>query len=371
MTLVITALGCGGAEGILAALASFLSGKGHIVSLLVLNPGEVFVSLPSEVKPRFLAGEAQARSGWLPRLLTLVRKQRRLRQAIADESPDVVISFIDVANVWTLLSTIGMACPVIVSERVYPPAYRLATVYRMARRLLYARAKAVVLQTEAAADWARRWLAADRVTVLPNPVQPVSRPRAPAAELELAAGYRLVAVGRLVHQKGFDLLINAFAELCPRFPEWSLVILGEGEQRSALERLAAARGIADRVHLRGAVKRPELVLQRCHLYVLSSRFEGFPNALCEAMACGLPVVSFACPAGPQEIIREGIDGYLVPAGDVPALVTALRRLLENRAERQRLGGRAREIVQRFPAEAILNRWEALCCKVAGLGRGAQ
>lgn len=147
-----------------------------------------------------------------------------------------------------------------------------------------------------------------------------------------------------------------------------MVILGEGPERAALERAIHERGLADRVMLPGVSKNPEEWLRACDLFVLSSRYEGFPNALGEAMACGLPVVSFDCPVGPGEIIIDGEDGLLVPAGDVSALAAALRRLIDNPDEAARMGDRAARVVERFGEEAVAARWEALLLSTA-VGRG--
>ena len=121
----------------------------------------------------------------------------------------------------------------------------------------------------------------------------------------------LVGAGRLVKQKGFDLLLPSFASLAERFPAWGLLILGEGPDRPSLERQAAALRIADRVLMPGVVKKLHAILQHCDIFVLSSRFEGQPLALMEAMLCGLPVVSYDCPSGPAAIVRPGVDGLLV------------------------------------------------------------
>ena len=125
----------------------------------------------------------------------------------------------------------------------------------------------------------------------------------------------VVAMGRLSPEKGFDLLIDAFARLAAQHADWRLEIAGEGPERDALQRQIDAAGLQPQVQLVGWVSDPERFLSRSALFVMSSRYEGFPVALLEAMACGVPVISFDCDSGPREIIRPDVDGVLVPAGD--------------------------------------------------------
>lgn len=170
-------------------------------------------------------------------------------------------------------------------------------------------------------------------------------------------------MGRLSEQKHFDLLLQAFANLKDAHPEWTLTILGEGELRSQLEDLRDRLGLKDRVYLPGVVKNPHDFLRQADFFVMSSLFEGFPNAICEAMACGLPVISTDCPSGPREIIREGIDGILVPTEDVSALTAAIQKLMLDQALRQDLGRNALEITERFSLERIMGMWDEILQEV--------
>jgi GalNAc-alpha-(1->4)-GalNAc-alpha-(1->3)-diNAcBac-PP-undecaprenol alpha-1,4-N-acetyl-D-galactosaminyltransferase len=154
------------------------------------------------------------------------------------------------------------------------------------------------------------------------------------------------------------LLIAAFANVAPAFPDWRLVIAGDGVERPALEALVADLGLSDRVSLPGVVD-ATAHLADADLFVLSSRYEGFPNVLMEAMAAGLPVIAFDCQSGPSEVIRDGVDGLLVPPGDATALAVRMGQLMDDPDTRQRLGAAAPDVVHRFGIERVMGMWEDL------------
>jgi glycosyltransferase involved in cell wall biosynthesis len=288
----------------------------------------------------------------------------RLRRAMLGARPDAVVSFGDSTNCLTLLAAAGTGLRVIVSERSDPRRLHLGRAWAALRRRLYPHASAVVVQTERVASWARGFVPEQRVHVIPNFV------RMPEIEPDSAApldGTRQVAAaGRLFSaEKGFDLLLSAFARCAPRHPEWSLAIAGEGRDRAQLEAQAAASGLADRVRLPGLVRDTNSFLARSDLFVLSSRFEGFPNALLEAMALGVAPLAFDCNSGPAEIIRANVDGVLVPPEDVDALAHEMDRLMGDDEERSRLGRAARAVTLRFGLSEVMQKWELLTDDCSG------
>lgn len=283
-----------------------------------------------------------------------LRRSQAIRRAVRRWRPDVVISFIEQTNVRVLAALAGSRTPVIVSERIDPRRHAVGRAWRLARRLLYPTAARLVVQTESVARWAIGIVSGRRVRVVPNFVREL-----PPAAYTGRATDELLAVGRLDQQKGFDLLLRAFAASALARAGARLVILGEGPQRRALETLAQELKIAEHVLLPGVVRDPETWMARCTAFVLPSRYEGFPNVLLEAMAMGCPVIAADCDSGPREIVKHGENGLLVPPEDVSTLAQALAKLWRDAALRARLGAAAVEVRERFSKERVLALWEQM------------
>jgi glycosyltransferase involved in cell wall biosynthesis len=192
-----------------------------------------------------------------------------------------------------------------------------------------------------------------RLVQIPNAAP---QPRGPRPTLTEPV---VLAAGRLTPQKGFDRLIDAFAAVAREHPGWMLHICGRGPQRDALQRRIVERDLADRVILMGPIAHLEEQMAKASLFVLSSRYEGLPMVMLEAMRKGLPVVSFDCPTGPGEVIEPGVDGILVPDGDVPGLAEAMLALVADAGERRRLGTAAALKGAAYSPEAVGPRWEDL------------
>lgn len=283
-----------------------------------------------------------------------LRRLRRLRSALAVAAPDAIVSFVTRTNILALAT--GAARRTIVSERIDPRQHREGFIWDVLRALTYRRARALVVQTAAIAAWYRaRWWSPARISVIPNPVErSTSQALAPQAPHPYVLG-----AGRLVAQKGFDLLIHAFSGLAATMPALQLVIAGEGPERARLEGLATQLGLQGRIHLPGQVGDLAGLMQRAEAFVLSSRYEGFPNVLLEALAAGTACVATDCPDGPRDILDGGRCGLLVPVENVAALTAAMQRLLSEPGLRATLTGRSQDALARYAPGRVLDAWEQL------------
>ena len=363
----IHSLSGGGAERVTVNLANHWAAKGWQITIVTLAPLSLdFYKLDPAVEriALELAGESR---NVLAGLWKNLQRVRALRQVLRQVQPDIALALMSTANVILALATRGLAnvCA-IGAERIHPPQLPLGAQWEALRRSTYGQLAAVVALTQESAEWLRMHTRAQRVPIIPNmalwPLA-VQAPRLIPETVRVADRYILLAVGRLDKEKGFDWLLEAFTALARKYYDWTLVILGEGPERRALETQVQAARLDGRVFLPGRAGNVGEWYERADLYVMSSRFEGFPNTLAEAMAHGLPAVSFDCDTGPRDIIRPEVDGLLVPPGNVDALTAALDRLMGDAALRAQFAARAVEVRERFSMERIAGMWEELFVEV--------
>ena len=169
---------------------------------------------------------------------------------------------------------------------------------------------------------------------------------------------RIICAGRYAPQKGYDLLLETWRQLASDYRDWHLFIFGNGD-RTPYQRIVDRLGLGNCVHLMDATPNIAEEFSHSSLYVMSSRFEGFPLVLGEAMSCGLPCVSFDCPHGPRDIIRDGEDGLLVENGNIQKLAHALQQLMDSEEKRKEMGLNAKKNILRYSPESIMSLWITL------------
>lgn len=360
LAIVIPAMGPGGAERVTATLANAWAEAAHEVHLITIDPAAPFYPLDARISLHSM--DMQGESGSLrAALIGNARRIHALRRILGPVRPDVVLGMMTSAAVIAIAAGRTRRLPVIAVEHNYPPRLPLGTAWEQARIRSYPFAHRVAMLTSEGADWLRTTIPRARGVVIPNPVQYPLPESSGGVDPGAVLGPQrqvLLAVGRLVPQKGFDLLIEAFARIAADRPAWDLVIVGAGLEDAALKDRASRLGLAERIVLPGNVGNIPAWYRRASLFVLSSRFEGFPMTLMEAMSYGRPAVAFDCDTGPRDLIRDGVDGVLVrPPENPAALADALSRVMADGELRQCLGDAAVSVRERYSLASVLDRWD--------------
>lgn len=384
---VIAHLGPGGSQRVLVNVANALAEHGHETHVVTVGGDcpDVYELSPAVRRHRLsdpVQGEAHDRCsrksyrlamgggglhvapagaadagpfrGWPRRLGSIQRFLRTvamLRGKLKAIEPEVVVSLITLTNMMTILATRGLALKTVISERNDPRLQKPEPALQVLRRLTYPLADIITANTTEALSALGALAPKSKLAYLPNPLQVsgsrmVIRYSAPT----------YVCVGRLVHQKGIDLLLKSSALAFTALPDWRLAIIGDGPLRSELQGLALSLGIADRVDWLGQVDDPFPYLKAAQFFVSASRFEGTPNALLEALSCSLPAIVTDASPGPLELIGHGEAGLVVPAGDIEIGAAAIIRLAKDSALRRSLASMAAARVHAHRPEQAMQAW---------------
>lgn len=363
IVIFIHSLSSGGAERVTVTLANEWVIRGLEVTVLSLaHESHDFYQLHSKVR-RIALNLASDSGNPIAAIYANIKRVQAVRKTLKQIKPDIVLGIMTDSSVLAILASMRLGVPVIGAEHNYPPMHRENFFWERMRIWIYPYAACVVMLTSEGLGWLNDKIPRARGAVIPNPVSyplVVSEPSLTPTAWIAPERKLLLAVGRLNEQKGFDYLLMAFSELVAAHQDWDLVILGEGSLREILESQIQAYDLGKRVYLLGRAGNVRDWYQRADLFVMSSRYEGFPMTLVEAMAYGCTVVSYDCDTGPRDIIRHGVDGLLVsPTGDVPALASALDQLMRDNKVRECMGQKATEIRTRYSLESISTMWNNL------------
>lgn len=353
--LVIPTLTSGGAERVISDMANYWSSKDYQVSLVTINPWiNDFYNLNKDVN-RIPFKYSKPKSGIINKFLSNIKLILILRKIIKGNKPDVVLSFLDVTNIITILASLGLKKKIVVSERINPETNPLLnSFWFFLRKLLYKRADLVVAQTKAASTWLDNNCSI-RSKIIPNPVRKLKKH-------DVKRSNRIISIGRLDKQKGHDVLIKSFSKIEKNYSDWSVEIYGEGPEKHELNILIAKLNLQSKIFLKGETHDVEKVLSEAGIFVLASRFEGFPNVLLEAMSLGCPVISTNSKSGPSEIIINNENGYLVNVDDELEMADKISFLIENPNQCEKIGNNASKINHIYSQENIMNQWHNLMFK---------
>jgi GalNAc-alpha-(1->4)-GalNAc-alpha-(1->3)-diNAcBac-PP-undecaprenol alpha-1,4-N-acetyl-D-galactosaminyltransferase len=351
LLIVTSTLGSGGAERVISILATEMNKLGISTCILTTHrkSHSDYYTLPKQVLRIRLWDYASqvplVTPNWMIKLFGMRYYTKMLK-------PSTVLSFIGQINLLTLLSLVGMDIPIVVSERNDPSQQKLNFPWRLLRRVLYKRAYKVHAQTDRVAKYMETEWKLRMVNVIPNPLTKI-----PTIEKSIITRDKtILAVGRLAPQKNFDILLNIWQRLSIQFPDWKLRIIGEGPERVFLEKLIMELNIKNSVELCGLSKNIWSEYSRSRLFVLTSKYEGFPNALLEAMASGCSCISFDCPSGPSELIKDGINGILVENRNTDLFASSVTRVIESEEFQIETSARAMSVREKYEKSRITKEW---------------
>lgn len=343
--LVIPSLQAGGMERVMSELAAYFATKNNLEIHLVLYgiTREIFYAIPDSLiihKPQF-----SFNNRW--RLYYTLKTLSYLRKTIRKINPESILSFGELWNSFVLIALLGLKFPVYISDRCSPEK-KFSRIHTFLRKLFYPCAEGVIAQTVKAKDIYSDEIKHKNIQVIGNPIR----------QIEVNDGSdrqrAVLMVGRLIRSKHQDKLIEMFAEVSP--PGWKLLIVGYDHLKQnnlqKLKELSADLNVDQRVVFMGKVNNIEDIYLTSSVFAFTSSSEGFPNAIGEAMAAGLPVVAFDCVAGPSEMIRDNHNGFLVPLFDYKHFSEKLELLMKDEDLRNTFGSNAKEDIMLFSISRI-------------------
>ena len=349
----------GGIQKNITRLANAMVERGYRVTIVTFDQSDATPFYPTDSRIVWSkVGETRphGRITFRQRL----RLIRRCREVIAKAGDrPIVVCFHHGILIRFLVATVMLKASVLCSERNSLTHYNFIKLnkWNLNFLALFLVKRVIVQFPSYLADYPR--LVRRRITVIPNPVVPAKVFASPALPSECGR-YILLAAARLSHQKNLDTLIRAFSDLAPRHPDWDLFIMGEGQHRRSLQDLVGACGLGSRVFMPGASGQMHEWFVKSHLFCIPSKWEGFPNALAEALAHGLPCVGYQGCAGVKDLIASGENGLLASGnGDLASLRDAIDTLMSDGNARTRMGAAATQGMAIFEPHAIFSRWEQL------------
>ncbi|NKB75737.1 MAG: glycosyltransferase [Gammaproteobacteria bacterium] len=358
LVMVISSLRSGGAERVASTVANAFAQKMRVTIVCLSNKEDAFYSLSGDVSVMYL-DLLSPQSSVMGAVKANVYRIRTMRKTIKDLEPDLIVSFMLETNVLMFLSQLAVKTPLVVCEHTDPELVQHKLPWRVLRNLTYRLCDRVVVLNEYMKSWFEK-SGSRRVCVIPNPIQVGVNDN---VDLQTPKPY-ILGMGRLIASKSFDRLIEAYAMTRQTFPDWHLVIAGDGGLKEVLQQQIVARDLEGYVHLIGNTSQPQRWMKQAEIFASTSKIEAFPMAICEAMMSGLPVVAVAYNPGVETLI-PATAGFVVPQDEKPNLgceqlfVTALEELMGDVEKRKRMGKQAAQSVEKYAVANVIKQWEVL------------
>ena len=340
----ITTLYGGGAERVVSVWANQLSKKGYDVSILIYGRGDGEYAVDDSVKILTVADTYETYQK-----LSYFKRLKIMRNIVREVSPDICINFLPRMQIWMMLASFGMKLNRVETVRVSPWEVCKNNKYeRFLWKMCFRKANRIIIQTDEQGEYFNEKIR-NKCVVIPNPIskQYIENGKTSYSEINK----EFVAVGRVMKQKNYDMLIRTFAKAVQKYPQIKLSIFGVGNIEEELNNLIFELEMGDNIKLMGRSNNVSQELLSRDAFLMSSDYEGMPNALAEAMATGLVCVSTNCRTGPKDLIDDGVNGFLIPVGDEKKMTEAIIKIAEmSREESEKLGKSARNKILNFCSE---------------------
>lgn len=350
---VIPNLNSGGAQRVVCSLANELV-QYYNITIITFIKQESFYELHPAIKLLYCSENIDPSKNLWKALTVNMKLLISIKSHVQREKVELLVGFLTSANILASFVASNLKIPTIICERNNPKLDRLSIVWRILRQISYKKANLLIVQTQQIKDFYSNWYSQEQVRILPNPI---SKELSDLRDLGIKREKILLNVGRLSPQKGHDLLIKSFA--LTNNEGWKLIIVGEGELRNKLEILIEDLNLGNKVFLVGKRKNIHTYYNEASIFAFSSHFEGFPNALIEALHFGLACISTDCPTGPSDLIINNINGFLVPTDNLSQYTLKLNTLMENLQIREKFSLEASKSVQEFEIEHVMTKWKIL------------
>ena len=350
---VIGSLTAGGAERVTSTLSNELINN-YKVCIIASVKTTPFYPLDKRIKVIYCQDSINRSTNIFQRLTNNYTLYRKISKILREENVDVCIGFLPRSNILSILASRSVKIPVIICERNDPKSAKTQLLWDVFRRFTYPKANILIVQTEEIKQFFQSLVDVTKIHVLPNPLSPEFE----YIGIDDKSRQKIILnVGRLANQKGQRMLIKIFSELNPM--DWKLIIVGEGVNRIEYETMIRDFGMEGKILLPGQVKNIADYYNEARIFAFSSLYEGFPNALIEAMFMGLPCISTNCPTGPSELISDGFNGFLVDLGKENDYKKKLKQLIDNEDLRIEFSELSSKTVQKFSVQNVVEEWERI------------
>ena len=350
---VIPSLSSGGAERVVSTLGNELV-KDFNVVIINFDKNKPFYQLDDRIKLRYCSAKIEPSKNIWESLKLNYGLYKRISAIFKIENVDLGIGFMTTANVITILAAKANNIPVIISERIDPVHAKTPLAWKHIKKWVYPKTDYLIIQTEQIKKFFVTKMSQAKLVILPNPLSNELSPNNSGSSQRKNI---ILNVGRLSDQKGQDILIKAFSNLNPS--QWELVIVGEGPNREAYQKLISGFGMEEKISLVGLSQNISEYYNSAKIFAFTSHFEGFPNALIEAMFMGLACISTDCPTGPSELISNGENGFLIDVNDEKTLAEKLSILMKDPKLIESYSNAAQKSVQKFKAENVSKEWKRI------------